>query len=49
LSRGVLPSPSIAKDRIKRSFLKVKDPEKFEKLLKAMESDNVESLDFTGL
>lgn len=50
MSRGVLPSSSpLARDKLKRSVFKVKDPERFERLLKAMEADNSESLDFTGL
>jgi hypothetical protein len=47
-----LPSPTAAvgsKDRLKRSIFKVKDPERFDKLLKTLETDLVEAIDFSGL
>lgn len=38
ISRGVIPTPTSPniKDKLKRSIFKVKDPEKFDRALKAM-------------
>lgn len=60
LSRGLIPSAlspppksnllsPTGKDKLKKVVFRAKDPEKFERLLKAMDSDCSESLDFTGL
>jgi len=50
LPRGTapLPSPIFLKNKAKRNLLKVKDPEKFQKILKALEGDNLQIADFTG-
>lgn len=36
-------------NRLKKSMFKVKDPEKFNKLLKSLEANSAEVIDFTGL
>jgi hypothetical protein len=44
-SRGYIaapaPSPIFAKSKIKRNIFKVKDPEKFERILKSIELDSL--------
>ena len=42
-------SSTTNKDRLKKSIFKVKDPQRFNKLLKALEADSAEVVDFTGL
>jgi hypothetical protein len=52
LSKAALPantSPIFMKNKLKRSIFKVKDPERFERILQALELDNLEIVDFTGL
>lgn len=60
LSRGLLPSalsppPKVslvsptAKDKLKKLIFRAKDPERFERLLKALDLDSSENLDFSGL
>lgn len=45
-SLNVMNSP---KDKLKRSIFKVKDPERFDRLIKTLEAGSAENIDFTGL
>ena len=37
------------KDKLKKSIFKVKDPERFDRLIKTLEAGSTENIDFTGL
>lgn len=49
VSRTNFASPTAGKNKLKKLIFKVKEPEKFDKIINALEKDSLESADLTGL
>ncbi len=48
ISRKYLASPTSPKSKLRKYALRVKDPEKFEKMVSALELDSLETVDLIG-